>query len=181
MSMPLLYGEGLRAFIRLQEEIIRYSNDKSILLHGVLPLLESDDSVLRRSVASQSGRLLAESPSDFARIDERTSHSNLSRRAFEFHSFTLTNSGLQMEARIYRWKAEIYAIVIEDRPVWTDLLFLRRCTCLSARYFYPIGTWSGSCSQSETEIRVANSPNTIPGLLKLTTKGIYNLPDLCSG
>lgn len=30
VSMPLLYGEGKKAFIRLQEEIIRHSNDDSI-------------------------------------------------------------------------------------------------------------------------------------------------------
>ncbi|KAK4445735.1 thermophilic desulfurizing enzyme family protein [Podospora aff. communis PSN243] len=31
VNMPLLYGEGLRAFLRLQEEIIKTSNDQSIL------------------------------------------------------------------------------------------------------------------------------------------------------
>ncbi|KAL4731542.1 hypothetical protein ACLX1H_000513 [Fusarium chlamydosporum] len=30
INMPLLYGEGVKAFIRLQEEIIRLSNDQSI-------------------------------------------------------------------------------------------------------------------------------------------------------
>jgi len=31
VNMPLLYGEGTRAFLRLQEEIIKTSNDQSIL------------------------------------------------------------------------------------------------------------------------------------------------------
>lgn len=30
INIPLLYGEGNRAFIRLQEEIIRISNDQTI-------------------------------------------------------------------------------------------------------------------------------------------------------
>ena len=30
MNMPLLYGEGSKAFTRLQHEIIRFSNDESI-------------------------------------------------------------------------------------------------------------------------------------------------------
>lgn len=31
VNLPLLYGEGVRAFLRLQEEIIKHSNDLSIL------------------------------------------------------------------------------------------------------------------------------------------------------
>lgn len=56
VSMPMLYGEGTRAFIRLQEEIVRTSNDQSIFAWGV-------------SAASGEVRnktLLAESPADFA-------------------------------------------------------------------------------------------------------------------
>ncbi|KAI0836743.1 heterokaryon incompatibility protein-domain-containing protein [Hypoxylon sp. FL0890] len=34
INLPLLYGEGQKAFIRLQEEIIRQSNDDSILAWG---------------------------------------------------------------------------------------------------------------------------------------------------
>ena len=30
MNMPLLYGEGKKAFIRLQHEIVRISDDESI-------------------------------------------------------------------------------------------------------------------------------------------------------
>ncbi|KAI9859627.1 MAG: hypothetical protein M1813_006558 [Trichoglossum hirsutum] len=33
--MPLLYSEGEKAFIRLQEEIIKHSNDESILAWGL--------------------------------------------------------------------------------------------------------------------------------------------------
>ncbi|KAI6089337.1 heterokaryon incompatibility protein-domain-containing protein [Hypoxylon rubiginosum] len=35
VNMPLLYGEGGRAFLRLQEEIIKKSGDMSILAHGL--------------------------------------------------------------------------------------------------------------------------------------------------
>jgi hypothetical protein len=33
--MPFLYGEGEKAFIRLQEDIIKHSNDESILAWGL--------------------------------------------------------------------------------------------------------------------------------------------------
>ncbi|KAI1326495.1 heterokaryon incompatibility protein-domain-containing protein [Xylariaceae sp. FL0255] len=42
VNMPLLYGEGLaKAFRRLQEEIIKGSNDQSILLNGAFGLARS--------------------------------------------------------------------------------------------------------------------------------------------
>ncbi|CAN9202324.1 unnamed protein product [Alternaria alternata] len=40
--MPLLYGEGNQAFRRLQEEIIRKTDDDSILAWGLEPLSELD-------------------------------------------------------------------------------------------------------------------------------------------
>ena len=64
INMPLLYGEGDRAFIRLQEEIIKSSNDQSLFAWG-RPKPEA-------SSGGQDGRkdvpcgLLATSPADFA-------------------------------------------------------------------------------------------------------------------
>ncbi len=52
--MPLLYGEGGSAFIRLQEEIIKASDDQSILAW--------------RSEGSRGG-MLATSPAAFARSE----------------------------------------------------------------------------------------------------------------
>ena len=52
VNMPMLYGEGVKAFQRLQEEIIKTSTDHSILAWD--------------SGGTHSVRLLAESPSDFA-------------------------------------------------------------------------------------------------------------------
>ncbi|KAI7240054.1 hypothetical protein KC330_g1533 [Hortaea werneckii] len=54
VNIPLLYGEREKAFMRLQEEIIRRSNDESILAWGC-----------DMSVDETPGRLLARSPSDF--------------------------------------------------------------------------------------------------------------------
>ncbi|KAM7186280.1 hypothetical protein V8F33_011876 [Rhypophila sp. PSN 637] len=60
VNMPLLYGEGLRAFVRLQEEIIKISDDQSILAFErrgpEWPPFEGQDS------------LLAESPHYFAEL-----------------------------------------------------------------------------------------------------------------
>lgn len=77
VNMPMLYGEGSKAFIRLQEEIIRSTSDHSIFAWD--------------SKACDRGCLLAESPADFA-----------GSRAVVLwgtpESFEMTNRGLRMMA-----------------------------------------------------------------------------------
>jgi hypothetical protein len=53
VTMPLLYGEGSRAFLRLQEAILKQSNDQSLLAYA-------------RSPGDNRGGLLADSPDLFA-------------------------------------------------------------------------------------------------------------------
>lgn len=60
VNMPLLYGEGHRAFRRLQEEIIKRGNDQTILCWG-LGRANSE-----AEATSQELAILAKHPSDFA-------------------------------------------------------------------------------------------------------------------
>lgn len=53
VNIPLLYGEGRKAFLRLQEEIIRTTSDQSILAHD-----RPDEKAI--------GGILADGPSQFA-------------------------------------------------------------------------------------------------------------------
>jgi acyl carrier protein len=61
INMPLLYGEGDRAFLRLQEEIMRISHDQSILAWGY-----------KKSTQNLWGfsQALAASPSEFSECSE---------------------------------------------------------------------------------------------------------------
>jgi hypothetical protein len=43
VHMPLLYGEGQNAFIRLQEEIMKVSDDQTIFSWGFVPSVRSDE------------------------------------------------------------------------------------------------------------------------------------------
>ncbi|EGO54756.1 hypothetical protein NEUTE1DRAFT_26171, partial [Neurospora tetrasperma FGSC 2508] len=63
VNMPLIYGEGDNAFRRLQEEIIKRSNDLSIFAWGTPLNFEStkEESVTERRYLG----LLARSPADF--------------------------------------------------------------------------------------------------------------------
>lgn len=77
INMPLLYGEGQRAFIRLQEEIIRQSDDHSILAFDTLLSANS---------------LLADHPNLFR--DMRNLRPSLHSRITP--PFALTNAGLSL-------------------------------------------------------------------------------------
>lgn len=77
INMPLLYGEGERAFIRLQEEIIRQSDDHSILAFDTLLSTNS---------------LLADHPNLFR--DMRNLRPSLHSRITP--PFALTNAGLSL-------------------------------------------------------------------------------------
>ncbi|OHE92115.1 hypothetical protein CORC01_12570 [Colletotrichum orchidophilum] len=61
VNMPLLYGEGDRAFTRLQEEILKETDDQSLFLWGMPADVRPDSDDLFG--------LLANSPSSFSMVD----------------------------------------------------------------------------------------------------------------
>lgn len=76
VNMPMLYGEGSKAFVRLQEEIIRSSSDHSLFAWGCIDKLAND-------------RLFARSPSDFVYADKIVQWGMPD-------SFQMTNRGLRI-------------------------------------------------------------------------------------
>lgn len=97
VNMPLLYGEGKRAFIRLQEEIIRSIDDDSILAWGLDTEINHEKGQIPEQIAksicgsaTMSG-LLAKSPKDFGNCQD------LEYLGESITPFALTNVGLQME------------------------------------------------------------------------------------
>lgn len=80
VNMPMLYGEGDNAFVRLQEEILRLTDDQSLLAWGFgLP------------PTTYGHNLLARSPDDFSKCGSIESR----RRASDRH-YTMTNKGLHI-------------------------------------------------------------------------------------
>lgn len=120
VHMPLLYGEGgERAFVRLQEEIFKSSDDHSMFAwsphrsvqDGFLSLsidkqLEGDDAL--RELASNAQSLFAKSPANFER----------SRNIVPFKRFpgspasSITNKGVQLSVPILhcpkRWPTDTF-------------------------------------------------------------------------
>jgi hypothetical protein len=109
VNMPLLYGEGDKAFIRLQEEIMKKSEDQSILAWQDTP---------ESAVASPIRGILAKSPRDFAnfRMKPQSVEHPHERQIIPFEDHhapkspvALTNRGLRVTA------------VFEDLEPWKPL------------------------------------------------------------
>ena len=96
VRMSLLYGEGDQAFLRLQEEIIRRTDDDSILAWGLEPKMDhpqrkvSEDLKFEMTEYIEESNSLASSPKDF--ID----CANFRYTPGSISPFTLTNVGLQI-------------------------------------------------------------------------------------
>ncbi|OBT66315.1 hypothetical protein VE03_04333 [Pseudogymnoascus sp. 23342-1-I1] len=87
MSMTAVYGEGGRAFRRLQEEIMKTSNDESVFSWGFTQSIKTDN----------VNSLFAASPADFATLGRRQ---RLAVSGFKPCHFSLTKIGLHIEMRI---------------------------------------------------------------------------------
>ncbi|KAF3014297.1 hypothetical protein E8E14_012209 [Neopestalotiopsis sp. 37M] len=100
VNMPLLYGEGPKAFIRLQEEIIRHSNDLTIFAWEADTPEDayeyaSDDLAKRRRVAETEAvrGVLALSPREFG--DAGMLEPTLNAIS---HEYTITNKGIRISS-----------------------------------------------------------------------------------
>ncbi|KAG7286684.1 hypothetical protein NEMBOFW57_008995 [Staphylotrichum longicolle] len=127
INMPLLYGEGSRAFIRLQEEIIKHDNDQTIFCWA-WPAFQSP------IASSHWGGFFAPQPSGFAESG------HFRKRRERPRDFQLTNAGLRIEAVVLDCLRETYKLIVfdatESRPHEDHLrLCLRvlvrgeRCIC----------------------------------------------------
>ncbi|KAI0377961.1 HET-domain-containing protein [Hypomontagnella monticulosa] len=97
VNMPLLYGEGDRAFIRLQEEYIRQHNDPSLLMWGLgMPCGD----IVRRNIPIGA---LSPTPSDFVGFEPIA---NFEKNSVPF-VFSRTNNGFEVELLLLSFSNEI--------------------------------------------------------------------------
>ncbi|KAF2833511.1 hypothetical protein CC86DRAFT_389724 [Ophiobolus disseminans] len=85
VNMPLIYGEGTKAFRRLQEEIIKQSNDLTIFAWDSRTLLDSTQQLLINSLAT--------SPAAFAYSSQIYNYTD------DFAEFAITNKGPKLFCR----------------------------------------------------------------------------------
>ncbi|EON68800.1 hypothetical protein W97_08058 [Coniosporium apollinis CBS 100218] len=115
VNMPMLYGEGDKAFIRLQEEIMKHSDDQSLFAW-------TDPTAPPYSWHG----LLAKSPADFAYSEGVIPYPDWEPRA----PFAITNKGLCISLRLAHHKGYTYiaALNCTSRPDYEGFLgiYLRR-------------------------------------------------------
>ncbi|KAL8881413.1 MAG: hypothetical protein Q9198_001384 [Flavoplaca austrocitrina] len=105
VNMPMLYGEGTKAFLRLQEEIIRQSDDHSIFARPI-------------NDCQQTG-LLAESPDAFSLCQNvRVSSSGVGHS-----SYTMTNRGLSCNFIAIPFIADTYLARLDCTDESEPLLY----------------------------------------------------------
>lgn len=105
INMPLLYGEGSRAFLRLQEEIIRRSNDHTIFAWMRPPVDDEYLRVYRHDVPS----ILAASPRQFV---GNTAYSiDFTSARLHNPAFAWTNAGLNIEVAIISCYRSHYMVI----------------------------------------------------------------------
>ena len=106
VNLPLLYGEGHRAFARLQKEIIATWDDDSIFCHANISLskeIEHRDNFM-------GAPILAERPSDFV-TDIQLERESL-RHDRHWHSFEWTNKGLKLTI----WLSMRRLVLLSQKP-----------------------------------------------------------------
>jgi hypothetical protein len=94
VNMPMLYGEGEKALIRLQEEVLKDADDHSLFAWRETGSLTDD-----KGPSMSSRRLLASSPAEFA--------SSRNIVPFRDHvydtAYSQTNKGLQIQLPLVLW------------------------------------------------------------------------------
>ncbi|KAK4450278.1 heterokaryon incompatibility protein-domain-containing protein, partial [Podospora aff. communis PSN243] len=125
INMPMLYGEGTKAFQRLQEEIIKRTNDLSIFawVDGRTPEQVPGTPFLN---------LFAASPRDFLNCRYLKPESPAVSRN---NNFTLTNNGLLLSGARFTLDFDhgIYFLRIGSTPTSTRYLALKR---ISSKIFF---------------------------------------------
>ncbi|KAF6816704.1 HET domain containing protein [Colletotrichum plurivorum] len=93
INMPMIYGEGNKAFRRLQEEIAKETNDLSLFAWRSFP--DRSGGIPRVQVFRG---IFADSPDEFANCSEM--HRSSSDRSAQ-REFSLTNRGVRIETKLF--------------------------------------------------------------------------------
>ncbi|KAH0422258.1 HET domain-containing protein [Colletotrichum camelliae] len=122
VNMPMLYGEGRRAFIRLQEEIAKEINDLSLFAwtrqedpyNSCNPANTAEESTgagLSGEEVSKPCGIFAASPDDF-----QFSHDLVLKRDIKYNpEFTITNKGLKITIEATETEENIWRVSLGCR------------------------------------------------------------------
>lgn len=112
--MPLLYGEGTRAFRRLQEAIIARSDDETIF-----------------AVNKEHAGLLATSPSDFSA--QPVTRTNLCLASTN-RTFSMIQTGVSMSVSYLSMGKDVWAVVFNCKHASPDQSVIRLFDAIPSRF-----------------------------------------------
>ncbi|KAK5658309.1 hypothetical protein OQA88_2285 [Cercophora sp. LCS_1] len=147
VSMATIYGEGRRAFIRLQEELMRYSSDHTIFAWDAAAGSVEEHSMGMLATSPRcfvnSAEYMPVEPVKFARLLElHKDQPDNAKSDFQL-TYTMTNFGLQIQLPIYRISENLlddYHIAVlacrHGRAQYPTVLFLRRNHTHPDDHFY---------------------------------------------
>ena len=166
VNMPLLYGEGTKAFIRLQEEILKRSND-----HSLFAWTCAMPDVFERKVG-----FLAKSPADF----EHSQHYHSSRFSRETgldRPYAMTNMGLCIDLPVFGVPGRSDQFIAILACMSTDDPFRDNKIGLYIHLDNLNSAWTGSWAVSPEEKTLPSSSRALrdvyrgPMILKVTDIG----------
>lgn len=117
VNMSLIYGEGSRAFLRLQEEIMKRSNDMTLFAWTSRPEDETAGSSAPLQKSQTYRGILARSPAEFANCREVIMDHSLQLNL----EFTVTNSGLRMRTSLAEVEGDDYILFVGSQLVGKGL------------------------------------------------------------
>lgn len=103
VNMPMLYGEGFRAFTRLQEEIMKDSNDLTLFAWQASP---------NSPQASEYRGVLARDPSEFAGAFEFKPVADLKFNP----EFSMSNKGMRIHTSLHRAQSDRVVMSLNCHP-----------------------------------------------------------------
>ncbi|KAF5520388.1 Vegetative incompatibility protein HET-E-1 [Colletotrichum aenigma] len=112
VNMPLLYGEGDRAFVRLQEEILKETDDQSLFLWALSPK--------ERTSSDDLCGLLAHSTRLFSIVDFDYVRPLPPTRSQESAHVSITNQGLRLPTSM----GSLHCTEPQQREIWKRPLML---------------------------------------------------------
>ncbi|KAK9413992.1 putative HET domain-containing protein [Seiridium unicorne] len=107
VNMPMLYGEGMRAFTRLQEEIMKDSNDLTLFIWQGCASSPDDPNV------TEYRGILAHDPSEFARAAEFEPMADLKFNP----EFSMSNKGVRIQTSLHRAHSDRVMLPLNCHPV----------------------------------------------------------------
>lgn len=103
LGKPMLYGKGNRAFTRLQEEIIRISDD-----HSLFAWSRFGDQEDQADLEKDNYALLARTPAAFAGCANIVYIPNRT----ENYPYSINNRGIAIRLRLIQWSVDVYLALI---------------------------------------------------------------------